>query len=363
MKTVRMCRLIGVFSLLGLLRTAEAGAGDARYRYVSLDNLPVPQGFAGFFFGLSTIADDDRVYGNLCNDAGLCYAAVAEDGALQLLQPKDPGTQVFTLAAVRKRGVFGGSVSDVADPLQAQAAILRNGTLEIVPASPVFSFVAAFTDSSALVDSFDATFTESFFFYEKGKLIPLDLSQIVNPAFLHVNRRGIMAGTQGSLFQNARGFRLDPRTGKITQLDPLPTEPLSWGLGINARGDVLGYSFISGQTERIGIWDREGRFQTYFVEGIAEFPTVSNRLLFNDDNLIAITQTTDGNSYIVPEPGVRVNLADITDNLPTTQFPLSNLQAMNNRGSLAGFGLTANQFLLHRTDGHRHCEDDDDQGR
>jgi hypothetical protein len=329
----RMRQLVCVAPILfGLLHSGEARAGDLRYRYISLDNLQLPDGFAGFLFGLSTITDDDRVYGNLCNDIGICYAAVVDGGSLKVLQPHQPGTQVFSLATARKGGLLGGYVFDLADPSTGQAAILREGKIEVVPGLPAvpFSFVAAFTDTSALVDVI-GTSGESFFFSERGSLTPLDLSGIVNPTFIHVNRKGIVAGTMGSLFQDARAFRLDPNTGTVTRLDPLPIEPLAWGLGINARGDVLGYSFVSGQTERIGIWDRQGRFQTYFVEGTAEFPTVSNQLLFNDDNLIAITQTTDGNSYIVPEPGVRLSLGDITDNLPTTDFPVSFVQAMNNR--------------------------------
>jgi hypothetical protein len=94
------------------------------------------------------------------------------------------------------------------------------------------------------------------------------------------------------------------------------------------------------------------------VEGTAEVPTVSNFLLFNDDDLIAITQTTDGNSYIVPERGVRLNLADVTDGVPATDSPLSNLLAMNNGGSLVGFAFNGNQFLLRRIDGKPHCEDE-----
>ena len=54
-------------------------------------------------------------------------------------------------------------------------------------------------------------------------------------------------------------------------------EPHAWGLGINYRGDVLGYSFVSFSTERIGFW-RGTTFHTRFVEGTAEFPTVSNFL-------------------------------------------------------------------------------------
>jgi hypothetical protein len=43
-----------------------------------------------------------------------------------------------------------------------------------------------------------------------------------------------------------RGFRFDTRTGKMMQLDPLPTEPDAWALSINYRGDLLGYSFVDG---------------------------------------------------------------------------------------------------------------------
>ena len=72
------------------------------------------------------------------------------------------------------------------------------------------------------------------------------------------------------------GIGHDTRSGITTLLHPLYTEPEAWALGINDRGDVLGYSFIPGATERIGVWDASGHFSTRFVEGTPEVPTISN---------------------------------------------------------------------------------------
>ena len=133
-------------------------------------------------------------------------------------------------------------------------------------------------------------------------------------------------------------------------LDPLPTEPLSWGQAINTRGDVLGYSFVPGGRERIGYW-RDTTFVTSFVEGTPQYPTVSNRLLWNEVGLIVITRTNDLKSYIVPKPGVRLNLADLT----TGPLPVwTDIEDVNNLGDLLGAGgpsgSSRHTFLLERTD-------------
>ena len=88
-------------------------------------------------------------------------------------------------------------------------------------------------------------------------------------------------------------------------------------MDINSRGQVLGYSFVCAGVERVGVWNRRGEFKSFFVEGTEEFPTVSNKLLFNNDNLIVITSVSRPdseaftNSYLVPRPGVRLNVADL----------------------------------------------------
>jgi hypothetical protein len=206
----------------------------------------------------------------------------------------------------------------------------------------------------ALVTSSDA-FGQTTYLYKHGRTTPLDfgLPGAQPFDFLHLNNRGIISGTAG------RGFRFDTRTGKTTQLDPLPTEPEAWALDINNRVDVLGYSFVSGGLERIGVWDRHGEFRTYFVEGTPEFPTISNRLLFNDNNVIVITRVSNppserGNSYLVPKPGVRLNLADLVENLPAGQNPNFILD-INNHGNMIGYSTRdfsiQDVFLLERIGG------------
>ncbi len=142
----------------------------------------------------------------------------------------------------------------------------------------------------------------------------------------------------------------------MTPLNPLPTEANSWALDINNRGDVLGYSFDSAATERIGVWNRAGEFETYFVEGTPAVPTISNNLLFNDNNLIVITRVSNppterGHSYLVPQPGVRLNLADLVENLPAGQG-LQYIISLNAHGDMIGIDcpgfICSPYFLLQR---------------
>jgi hypothetical protein len=193
--------------------------------------------------------------------------------------------------------------------------------------------------------------------YENGRSTPLDFGPTVTSAdFLHINNQGIIAGTTAVLSPSFsyRGFRFDPRTGETTLLNPLPTEPHAWSVGINNRGDVLGWSFVFGGLERIGVWDPSGKFKTYFVEGTPEFPTVSNNLVFNDNNLIVISRVSSPaseqykNSYLVPEPGVRLNLADLVENLPSGRN-LSIIQDVDDHGDMIGIDIFGGIFLLERT--------------
>jgi len=116
-------------------------------------------------------------------------------------------------------------------------------------------------------------------------------------------------------------------------------------MGINARGHVLGYSFVLGAPyhERVGVWDSQGSFKTYIDQTIS-----SNALVFNDNNLIVIPLTPDNASYLVPKPGVRMNLVDLVDNLPTG-LALSYIFDVNNHGDLLGFDDQGSRFLLQRT--------------
>lgn len=346
--------LIGWFLALTLgLFAVMAQAEEFRYRYVSLDD-KAPPGFAGFAPGAINNGGQVAGYVFNCDDVS-CFdfhVAIYKDGAVTVLQPGTGGS-------INAGGTIGGTVVLDPDPFNfiEQAALFRSDQVELIPPQPgeFTSFVTALNDSNmALVTSFDTSFTETNVLYNKGQATVLGFGR---PSDL--NNQGLIAGTTGDAFSNARGFRFDPRTGEAELLNPVSPDTLAWGLGINNRGDVLGYSFVLGGAsyhERIGVWDRKGNFKTYFVEGrgIPEFPTISNRLLFNDNNLIVITFVSSPaserfkNSYLVPKPGVRLNLSDLVENLPLGLNP-SYILDINNHGDMIGFDFFGGgTFLLER---------------
>jgi hypothetical protein len=339
------------------LWAAVAQAKEFRYHYVSLDD-KAPPGF-DFFFP-AAINDSGRVSGTVfsCDDVS-CFdehVAIYKDGAVRVLQPGFGGP-------INAGSTIAGGVVLNPDPnnLMVQAALFRGSNkVALIPPQPeeVFAVAFALNDSgTALVDSFDTSFNETLVLYKHGQTTVLDFGPTVTfPSFLSINsinNQGIIAGRTGNPFAGARGFRFNPRTGETKLLNPFPgdpTETLAWGLGINAHGEVLGYSFTGGvgpYHERIGVWDRNGDFKTYFVE-----TTNSNRLRFNDNNLIVITFVRGGadagNSYLVPKPGVRLNLADLVENLPPEQ-DLSLIEQINNHGDMIGSGPQGT-FLLQRID-------------
>ena len=146
-----------------------------------------------------------------------------------------------------------------------------------------------------------------------------------------MNEKGMVVGNQ-TVGGFDRGFR-SRYNGEDFHLLPPLYEPNSWVTDINDRGDALGYSFNFDGLERIGIWDADRVFHEYFVEGTPEYPTMSNKLLFNNSNLIVITATTDAMTYIVPRPGVRLPLDSISTGVPAG-FWYGNVLDMNNRGDL-----------------------------
>jgi hypothetical protein len=356
MSRPRPGRLVSILALtLGLFAIAVQ-AQDFRYRYVSLDGVELPPGF--LFFDPIALNDSGRVFGTayecfttICESI-VPHVAVYAKGSVTALQPG------FAYA-VNERGTVGGSV--LTDPVNftEQAALFRGHQVELIPPQPgeFTSFVTALNDSdSALVTSYDVLFQPTFVLYKSGQSIVLDFGPTVtNVSRLAINNNGVISGTQGvSLCDGATAFRFDTRTSETTLLTPLATESAGWGLDVNNRGDVLGYSFVCGGIERIGVWDRHGEFQTYFTEGIPEFPTISNELQFNDNNLIVITRVSSPDaeslkkSYLVPKPGTRLNLADLVKNLPSG-LNLSAIVDINNHGDMVGLDfLGGGGFLLER---------------
>jgi hypothetical protein len=334
---------------LGVVAVA-AQAKELRYRYVAIDQVEPPAGFFNLFLSQS-ISNSGRVYSTSVNSAsGLFHVAVYADGAITVLQPGFPF--VFVTEA-NEGGTIGGWVQLESGSMQA--ALFHGDQVELIPPlqGESRSEVVALNDAGvALVTSYDASEHQTIYLYKHGRTTPLDFELSGAPTLhvLHLNNRGIISGTDFG-----RGVRFDTRTGQTTQLDPLPTETHAWALDLNKHGEVLGLTFNNlPYIQRIGVWDRYGAFHTYFVEDI-----VSNDLRFNDHNLIVITQVTappseSGNSYLVPEPGVRVNLADLVENLPVGAN-LSRILDINNHGDMVGRG-SHGAFLLERIRGRERKE-------
>jgi hypothetical protein len=195
----------------------------------------------------------------------------------------------------------------------------------------------------------EVTLTSTYYLHDaRGKVRLLDFGS-GTASNLSINDELIIAGTIHRPGAPMRAFRYDVRTGVLTLLNPIRADPESQGQGINRRGDVLGYSYTAGGLERVGVW-RGKQFQTYFIEGTPEFPTISNNLLWNRHGLIAITNgRLDLNSYLVPRPGVRLSLADLTDGLPAWIL----VKGINASGDLIGSagasrGNSDFEFLLER---------------
>jgi hypothetical protein len=332
---------------------AAAGRPDGiSYHYTSLSAAPLPDGFVFNDFTVG-IDDFDRVYGNSYDGDFVPHVSRLVHGRTTILQSRPSVAHV-----VSPSGVVGGSV--LTDPVNfvEQAAIFVDQQVEVFARRPdeVSSYVVALNRArSALVASFDRSGSVTYLVFVRGRAKVVDLgSNVTNPQALRMNDEGFIAGIEQPTGAPARAFRYDPVSRRRTLLEPLPSESDSWGLGINNRLEVLGYSFDPGATERIGTWDARNRFHQYFVEGVPAVPTISNRLLFNEQNLIVITDvsapaTDAGKSFIIPRPGVRLDVADLVDNPPAGDAPYLLVTAENNRGSLIGVGRTGTSFLLRRT--------------
>ncbi|QBR01961.1 hypothetical protein [Paraburkholderia pallida] len=331
-------------------------AQAARFRYVSLDQIALPAGFTQFL--PSAIADNGRVYGTLCDAVcGVTQLAYVKDGQLSVL-PSPAGS--FS-GPVNSRGTIGGSI--LVDPVNFyfRAALFQGDRVTVIPPQPgeVSASVLALNDNdTALVASIDASGNLTYVLYRNGTAAPINFgSSISNPFFTFfgscrcINNTGLIEGIEGpGLYNGARGFRFDPRNGNATILAPFPGDPsetLAWGQAINQAGNVLGYSFTAGSPyhERIGVWGANGVFYTWLVESDS-----SNLLLFNDNNLIVITAISATYvSYLVPQPGVRLDLSSLVVNLPAGQ-DLYLISDLNNHGDMIGVSSTGANFLLIRLD-------------
>jgi hypothetical protein len=337
-------RLFGFWSMTTalaiMLATPAAHADPLKYNYVGLDQVPLPAPFT--FFAPSAVVAG-RVYGTVFDDTFTIANVAVLSGATVTVGP--PG---FASVANARGDIGGFSTS-------GQAALFSDGVTTLVPALPgqfTANVVGLGDNDLALVQSTASGFVNTFAYFRAGTLSPIDFG-LPDPATnAFVNNAGLIGLTKNESPTDhfLHGYRFDPRTGTSTLLPPSsdPTDINVLIEGINAGGDVLGYSFTDffspNYHERVGVWDQKGVFQTFFFETIN-----TNTLVFNDPGDIVITNSSDGNSYLVPKPGTRLNLADITSGIPAG-VQLSQVVGIDNAGNIAGFSVDENfdffPFLL-----------------
>jgi hypothetical protein len=265
-----------------------------------------------------------------------------------------PGNAV----AANARGIIGGFVTDPQTG-NLHAALFRGDQTEMIPFLPgeIKTYVLSLNDSdTALVWSEDPSGLNqnTYRLYRKGKTLfsyQLPTGSDCSSCW-GVNNQGIVVGTIYDANLNAfRAIRFRPPYGEPLLLDPLPPDSDSTSFGINSSGYILGVSnaYLGDPSRnRYGVWNRKGNFKAYF-EGINYYA------LFNDNNLIVLTQNfdTDFNSYLVPRPGVRLNVADLVDNPSTEVADLAQVIDINNRGDMIGYKVCFDlpcppPFLLRR---------------
>jgi hypothetical protein len=318
MRAVTLSSVMVVFCVAGCMADGadpSENASDLRGRklsYRQVDVTAAPAEFNGWSpIGLS---DKGEVYGLAFTCDNYYYAC-----QLDTIKRRTDGTFVtvqenFTPIEVNGAGDVGGCTVEDNFTLFGQAAIVRaNGRLDLIAKLPgeVTSCVAQLSaNRAAVVTSFDEAYTATTYVLDRNRTTPFTA---VDAAIRDLNNDGQIAGVISSDVNAQRAYRFDSSTQTTTILDPVSPDPHSWGVAIDAQGEVLGYSFTFNGTERIGKWTRDNEFETLFVQGTPEVPTISNELMWNEDELVVVSQTLDLNTYLIPKPGVRVNLQDLVD--------------------------------------------------
>jgi hypothetical protein len=340
MSKTKLCGFVSATALALTLVVSVAHADPLRYAYVALDQVPLPAPYTSFS---PASVVNGRVYGTVFDDSFTIASVAVYDHGNITVGPSGTAT------VANARGSIGGA------SLSGQAALFEGKTTTLVPALPAqasASIVSLGDNELGLVQSNDSSFISTFAYFRAGTetVIDFGLPDAASNAFL--NNAGLIGLTKNESPTDhfLHGYRYDPRTTTSTLLPPSP-DPTDVNVlieGINAGGDVLGYSFTDFSSpayhERVGIWDKSGTFQTYFFETIN-----TSMLVFNDRDEIVITESSDGESYLVPAPGTRLDLASLTSNVPAG-VQLSFVVSIDNAGNIAGFAVNDNfdffPFLL-----------------
>ena len=316
--------------------TAHADSNAIQYRYIPLDQATVPAPFVANTFSPVAIYGD-TVTGTLYDDSYNPVVAVWHKGAITI------GPAGYADVA-NSLGLIGGSPPSPS----TQAALFFGNTTIAIPPRPgqdAASVVGLSLGGLALVDSDNYSSGTTFAYYFAGQQTVIDFG-VPNPLPINstfMNDFGFIAVEEytASLYPQS-GYRYSPITEKSTPLPPYAGDPLVLVQGINIRNEVLGYSFTSNGPdyyERVGVWNAAGVFETYYYETIS-----TNMLVFNDLNQIVITNPNpafffgpyNGTSYLVPEPGTRLDLANLVVNLPAGLY-LDSIVAIDNKGNMTGY--------------------------
>ena len=350
-----MKKLLLLAPVMGIWAIALSSVGEAwsaspqglQYHHASL-NARLPPGFEQFI--PVKITDSGRVYGNLVPKgcSGFC---VLTTGVHQSSKTAVIRKDLF-LHTANESGTLGGSV--ITDPLNGfeQAALVEGGRFKLLPRlkGEVSSFVQLVTDLGlARVKSFqgeETGFRLDYYYYWNGQTILLPVLSNVDVQAL--SNLGLIAGTKfGPNYPyDLRAIQFVPPSGTRIYT-PIPPYASSWAFGINNLGDVFGYMDAlspssDARTQRIGRW-RGQNFLTYFIQGTTEFPERSQSLVSNEQGLIvASPDFVFGTSFVLPWPGLRIALPDITDE---TAFQLWFAVDVNSRGDIVGFGISHDDFV------------------
>jgi hypothetical protein len=331
----------GAMALVVTLAASAAHADPVRYRYVALDQVPLPAPYTFFF---PSVVIDGRVFGTVY-DPTFTIASVAEYDRGRITV----GAGGFASVA-NNFGVIGGSNPSL------QAALFYGSGTSLIPRLPgeTSASVVGLTDwNLSLVSSTNVSSVTTFAYFVAGTETVINFG-LPNPVFgAFMNDYGVIGVTEeeSQTTQFLQGYRYDAGKGTSTRLAPFaaePTETFVLVQGINNHGEILGYSYTnptsSAYQESVGVWDTKAVFQPYFTETIN-----TSMLVFNDEDQIVITLSSDGNSYLVPMPGTRLNLATLVPNLPAG-LGLTQVVSIDNGGNITGLATDADSnfypFLL-----------------
>lgn len=325
---------------VGVETAALCGAG---LRYFARNITARPEGYT--HWGPTAVTERRDVFGvgvNCPEDGSDCtfdvlkldrrgtFTLIAED-----FQPGETNRNGDTGGCVVGEGMFNG-----------QAAIASaSGEVEVLPRLPgeVHSCITQFSDGgTALVMSQDADNNQSYYVYRNGRTYPA-------PPYLNytdINDRGEISGISGNASEGERAFRFDSRSQTMTILAPAAGYPHSWGLGIDRQGEVLGLSFEFNGVQSLGTWDRRSRFEVLYTQGTPEDPVRVSPVVWNDRGLIVATDVLSDAMYVIPRPGLRLDLDELLTNGPVP--PGAYGYAVNQRGDFLVWSSTEETAWLYQ---------------